>query len=674
MTEFLISITANAGPDDTICVSSPIAPLSGTVTGVTEGVWSSLTGSGTFLPNDTLSSSYTFDATEIAVGFAILQLNTIGNLSCPGDSDSVRVTIVQLPAVIVGADNAICADVTGFTITGSSHTNGTASWTTSGDGTYSNSSIDNPVYTIGSGDITAGSVYLIFTSANTACTPAADSILLTINPLPTIVAGADQVVCQGTSITLSGSGGLSYTWDNGVNDGVSFVPPVGVTTYNITGTDANSCVNTSSLNITVNGLPVIVAGADQVVCEGTSITLSGSGGVSYLWDNGVSNGASFVPPVGVTTYNVTGTDANSCVNTSSLNVTVNGLPVIVAGADQVVCQGTSITLLGSGGLSYSWDNGVSNGASFVPPVGVTTYNVAGTDANSCVNTSSLNVTVNGLPVIIAGADQVVCQGTSITLSGSGGLSYTWDNGVSNGVSFVPPVGVTTYNVTGTDANSCVNTSSLNVTVDPAPTVNAGSGTEICSDQNSFTASGASATNGTILWASGGDGTFVNATVDNSTYNFGSNDILGGVVNLTMTVSGSVACGAISDVISITITSAPTANASGDWIICEDQSNYTIVGAVSSNGTVLWTTSGDGTFVDATTDNPTYTFGTNDTTNGLATLTMTVTGNGSCSPAMDVMNLTITDSPSISAGPNDTVCADNSTISLNGSVTVASGGV
>ncbi len=60
VTEFTVSITANAGENDTICISTPIAPLSGSVTGVTRGVWSSLTGSGTFNPNDTMSLSYSF--------------------------------------------------------------------------------------------------------------------------------------------------------------------------------------------------------------------------------------------------------------------------------------------------------------------------------------------------------------------------------------------------------------------------------------------------------------------------------------------------------------------------------------------------------------------------------------------------------------------------------------
>ena len=49
----------------------------------------------------------------------------------------------------------------------------------------------------------------------------------------------------------------------------------GTTVYTVQGTDANSCKNTDQVNVTVNALPLVSAGADQTVCEGNSITLSG---------------------------------------------------------------------------------------------------------------------------------------------------------------------------------------------------------------------------------------------------------------------------------------------------------------------------------------------------------------------------------------------------------------
>ena len=65
------------------------------------------------------------------------------------------------------------------------------------------------------------------------------TIPVTIDPLPVVGAGADQTVCFGTAVTLNGSGAVGYTWDNGITDGVAFVPAVGTITYTVTGTDAN---------------------------------------------------------------------------------------------------------------------------------------------------------------------------------------------------------------------------------------------------------------------------------------------------------------------------------------------------------------------------------------------------------------------------------------------------
>ena len=82
--------------------------------------------------------------------------------------------------------------------------------------------------------------------------------------------------------------------------------------------------------------------------------------------------------------------------------------------------------------------------------------LTGTDGNGCQNTDAVLVTVNALPSVSAGSDQNVCNGGAVTLTGSGASSYTWDNGVTDGVSFTPG-STTTYTVTGTDGNGCQNT-------------------------------------------------------------------------------------------------------------------------------------------------------------------------------------------------------------------------
>lgn len=305
------------------------------------------------------------------------------------------------------------------------------------------------------------------------------SIPVTVNALPIVAAPADQTVCEGVAVTLSGAGATSYVWDNGVTDGISFIQGVGTFTYSVIGTDGNGCSNTDQADVTVNPLPVVSAGLDHVVCEGVAVTLNGSGATNYLWDNGVIDNVGFVAGVGTLTYTVVGTDANGCSNTDQVDVTVNPLPIVDAGVDQTVCENVPVTLNGSGAASYIWDNGVIDGVSFIQGVGTMTYSVIGTDANACSNTDQVDISVNPLPVVDAGPDQAVCDGISVTLNGSGATSYVWDIGVTNGASFVQAVGTLTYTVVGTDGNGCSNSDQVDVTVNPLPIVDAGLDRAFC---------------------------------------------------------------------------------------------------------------------------------------------------------------------------------------------------
>jgi len=45
--------------------------------------------------------------------------------------------------------------------------------------------------------------------------------------------------------------------------------------------------------------------------------------------------------------------------------------------------------------------------------------------------------VNALPIVNAGADASICIGQSVVLSGTGAINYTWNNGITNNVSFAP---------------------------------------------------------------------------------------------------------------------------------------------------------------------------------------------------------------------------------------------
>ncbi|NOQ71397.1 MAG: PKD domain-containing protein [Crocinitomix sp.] len=298
-----------------------------------------------------------------------------------------------------------------------------------------------------------------------------------VHALPPVDAGPDLEICLGDLIILEsdGPGVVAYVWDGGVADGVAFSPPA-TAIYTLTGTGPYGCVDTDEMEVTVNPLPIIDAGEDFTVCAGESVSLSGSGagvGGTYEWDGGIIDGELFATLI-TTTYTVTGTDANGCVNTDDVTINVNPLPAVDGGPDQVICFGDETVLVASGagpdGI-YVWDLGIIDGEPFTP-IETLTYTVTGTDENGCENADLVTITVSALPEINAGPDFEICVGDETVLNGTGagvGGTYTWDDGVVNGVSFTPGA-TATYTVIGEDALGCIESDAVTITVNPLPIV------------------------------------------------------------------------------------------------------------------------------------------------------------------------------------------------------------
>lgn len=105
----------------------------------------------------------------------------------------------------------------------------------------------------------------------------------------------------------------------------------------------------------------------------------------------------------------------------------------------------------------------------VTPTASTVYSVAGTNtANGCTGISSQSVIVNLLPLInVSSSSSVVCgppfQGT-VTLKSGGASTYTWNTSANGSTIAVSPSVTTSYTVTGTDANGCINTNTISQTV------------------------------------------------------------------------------------------------------------------------------------------------------------------------------------------------------------------
>lgn len=396
---------------------------------------------------------------------------------------TVAITVNSLPPVSISGPSVIC-------------TGNSATLTVTGANTYTWNTTAN-TNTIGISPLVTTSYSVGGTNAS-GCINSSVKTITVINTSPAITASASSPsVCIGGSTTLFGGGAATYSWSGGVTNNVAFAPSIsGV--YTVTG--YNACGSgTNTILITVNSLPNITANSSATaVCIGGSATLSGVGGVSYIWTGGVTNNNSFLPSV-TTTYTVTGTDANGCQNTATKTILVNPLPLITANVtSSIVCLGNTTTLFGGGGVSYTWSGGVTNNTPFAPST-TASYIVTGTDANGCQNTASKTVTVINVPALTAIAtNPSVCQGGSTTLSSTGANTYTWTGGVTNNVPFVPSA-TTTYSVYGT--NSCGTTSNVvTVTVNPLPVVTANASSSVACFGTAITLFGGGAS--TYTWTGG----------------------------------------------------------------------------------------------------------------------------------------------------------------------------
>jgi hypothetical protein len=127
--------------------------------------------------------------------------------------------------------------------------------------------------------------------------------------------------------TISGTSGGVFSSTSGlvINASTGVIDLSGSTlgTYTVSYlTSISSCSATGTFDVTITGSAAVDAGADQTLCAGSSVTLSGSGATTYVWDNGISNATAFTPTA-TTTYTVTGTDANNCTATDQVTITIN---------------------------------------------------------------------------------------------------------------------------------------------------------------------------------------------------------------------------------------------------------------------------------------------------------------------------------------------------------------
>jgi gliding motility-associated-like protein len=227
-----------------------------------------------------------------------------------------------------------------------------------------NSTISNPV-----ASPSATTNYIVQVTDQFGCVNA-DTVTVTVNPLPNITVTPASSICIGGSLPLNATGGTTYVWTpagslSNANSSSPTATPNTSTVYTVVVTDQNGCVDSANVSVTVNPLPVATASNDTTICDGSSATLIAGGGVSYSWSpaSGLNNANVNNPvatPSATTTYTVTVTDQNGCTDTEQVSIALNDVPVASFEVDQNVttatCNGIEATLINTSqnAFNYYW--------------------------------------------------------------------------------------------------------------------------------------------------------------------------------------------------------------------------------------------------------------------------------------------------------------------------------
>lgn len=303
------------------------------------------------------------------------------------------------------------------------------------------------------------------------------------------ISSSSDISCYGADdgsidISVVGTSPFSYEWSDGPTSKNRTGLSPGV--YTVTVTDATGC--TSSVGTLIsepNELDATITNESNyngynISCYGGSngeATVTGSGGTlpyTYQWSDGQSLATASNLSAG--NYSVKITDANGC--TDSDNITITEPPVLTASIPNVSnyngynisCNGGSdgwATAEGGGGVpgyTYQWSDGQNTATATNLSAGY--YEVTVTDLNGCTETSDITLTEPDPLTIEAGDNQTVYYGyppaecATISWSGAGGgvppYTISWNDGMAQAHD-VCPMTTTTYTVTISDANGCVET-------------------------------------------------------------------------------------------------------------------------------------------------------------------------------------------------------------------------
>jgi gliding motility-associated-like protein len=366
---------------------------------------------------------------------------------------------------------------------------------------------------------------------------------------------------------------------------------------------------------------------------------------------------------------------------------------------------TSVNILSNGDFDpdgtllsaqTSWMSGPSHGNATISLGGMVTYTPVagyfGTDMvvfsicdigsplPSACSFDTVFLTVDRAVTADAGVDQQFCQSNlnQVLLNGnnvpwanvlwtqvSGPSALIIPSNASNAAAFVNNTAGTYTFQYSVNNNTCSATDQVTYTIWNPPTqANAGPDQQLCG-VTSTTIFGNVPVVGTGLWSQVTGPSVATISFPN-TPTASLTNLQPGLYTFAWTISNGSYCSPSIDYITINVSAAAIGTAGPNYTICEGDS-YVLSGATMQNATsVHWTTTGTGTFNNPNVLNPQYTPSVNDIHDGYVNLILTGYAASPCPNLIDTMTLFISHPATVYAGPDETICAAQTSFVLNNS--------
>jgi hypothetical protein len=439
---------------------------------------------------------------------------------------------------------------------------------------------------------------------------------------PTLTKGA---ICLGETVNLSATCGTNQApvWYFGTpttlyTGSLTLTPAIGTYKYYVSckSTVGAYCETPSdkrlSVTLTVKANPVATASVkDNTVCTGSTIELlGGEDNLTYSWSGPGFTSTLQNPTIAnaVTTnsgvYTLTVTNGGSCTASAVVSVSVLINPIATASgnaicANETVKLASGAVLAGTGNSvsTYAWTgpNGFTDSIQNptiinAQPNRTGVYTVLITDANGCTATATAGVTVNILLTATASSNSPVCLNSKLTLEViSNATSYAWTGPAGSGftssvqkpeIASVTAANAGIYTVVVTNSNSCTATATVNIIVNPLPTVSA-TGAIVCATE---TLNLKSSGTGSFVWSGPGSPAFSSTQQNPSITNVAA--INAGVYTVVITNGNQCSALATANVIVNPLPVPPTTPTVSKGVICLGET-IMLSGSCSTGQTAKW---------------------------------------------------------------------------------------